>query len=123
MNKVKNNSIKTLPTIENDGRFLGQKNDPSVLTNYEITNDLHDIKNKGFDIYSSPSKRAMETAELLGLEIKSYEHNLQEFNYGKAEESTLNNLLKIIRVFSSLLITMKTLLFLKERVIPMFLVE
>ena len=38
--------LRHFPTIENDGRFLGQKNDPSVLTNYEITNDLHDIKNK-----------------------------------------------------------------------------
>lgn len=86
--------LRHFPTIENDGRFLGQKNDPSVLTNYEITNDLHDIKNRGFDIYSSPSKRAMETAELLGLEIKSYEHNLQEFNYGKAEGIYFEQLIK-----------------------------
>jgi broad specificity phosphatase PhoE/predicted nucleotidyltransferase len=77
--------LRHFPTNENDGRFLGQKNDPSVLANYEITNELRNLKKLGFDHYSSPSKRAIETAEFLGLEIKSYEQNLQEFNYGKAE--------------------------------------
>ena len=36
----------------------------------------------------------METAELLGLEIKSYKHNLQEFNYGKAEGIYFEQLIK-----------------------------
>ena len=36
----------------------------------------------------------METAELLGLDIKSYEHNLQEFNYGKAEGIYFEQLIK-----------------------------
>ena len=77
--------LRHLETPENDGRFLGQNSNPGIKKNPYISQNLKKLKDLNNNCYSSPSLRAIETAEKIGLEIINTDNRLNEFNYGKAE--------------------------------------
>jgi ribonuclease H / adenosylcobalamin/alpha-ribazole phosphatase len=75
-------------TSLNDGTFLGQGRDPSIQSN-ELSPLPEIIKT----VYSSPSKRCLETAKRLAPELQSFpDKRLHEIDYGSAEGLTFEKL-------------------------------
>ena len=71
--------------------FLGQKLNPHILNN-KINKDL---KNINFDYcYSSPSKRCLETANLIFKKKIQISNLIKEIDYGYAEGLTYNEIKK-----------------------------
>ena len=77
--------LRHLETPENDGRFLGQNSNPGIKKDPYISENLKKLKHLNNNCYSSPSLRAIETADKIGLKIENTDNRLNEFNYGKAE--------------------------------------
>ena len=82
------NFIRHYKTNLNDGTFLGQGRNPSI--------NIKRIKNKidisDHIVFSSPLKRCVETANFLGTKNLNFDKRLLEFNYGKAEGLTYDEL-------------------------------
>jgi len=79
--------------------FLGQKNDLSIESNYDqgIVLRLRNIVEKSEKIYTSPLKRALETAYLINQKSKieiTINYDLNEIDYGLADGKSYNYLLK-----------------------------
>ena len=80
--------VRHAKTPKNDGRFLGIHSNPSIIPTSSIP------KFGKFDkIYSSPLKRALETAQIISNEAFIYiDKNLAEINYGNADGMTYDEL-------------------------------
>jgi len=80
--------IRHFKTELNDGTFLGQARDPSI----KRSNKAYLKPDSVSKLYSSPSKRTLETAKKLWKGIEVIEDNrLLEFDYGKAEGLSLDS--------------------------------
>ena len=94
-NWIKNLNIKTVTfyrhakTDYNDGTFLGQNRNPSILTPISIHDD-----NFYNTIYTSTLLRTMETAKFLKYKNLKQSKLLDEINYGKVEGMNINTLPK-----------------------------
>jgi broad specificity phosphatase PhoE len=80
--------IRHAQTSLNDGTFLGQGRDPSIQSN-----ELSPLPELIKTVYSSPSKRCLETAKKLAPERQSFaDKRLHEIDYGSAEGLTFEKL-------------------------------
>ena len=83
--------VRHQKTELNNGTFLGQKLDPGVIRNNELfKNNLNSLTFK--DVFTSPSKRCLETLELFNINNYKTNEDLREINYGDAEGLTLEEL-------------------------------
>ena len=77
--------IRHFETDLNDGRFLGSSNDIGIKKEIDSEEILTNDNFSNFDIFCSPSKRCIETAEKLGFSNFQMLSELKEINYGDAE--------------------------------------
>ena len=77
--------IRHLKTKLNDGRFLGSENEIDIIENQDISIELKNFNFSNFELYSSPSKRCIQTINKLKLDSFNIAEDLKEINYGKAE--------------------------------------
>lgn len=86
--------VRHLKTGQNDGRFLGQNSDPSIIENQKVPETADSMKELDYITFSSPMKRAIETVEKLGLKLDKKDNRLNEFNYGLAEGKYFQDVIK-----------------------------
>ena len=77
--------IRHLKTNLNDGRFLGSENEIDIIENQDLSLELKNFNFSNFEIYTSPSKRCIQTINKLKLDSYNVSDNLKEINYGKAD--------------------------------------
>ena len=77
--------IRHLKTNLNDGRFLGSENEIDIIENQDVSLELKNFNFSNFEIYTSPSKRCIQTINKLKLDSYNVSDNLKEINYGKAD--------------------------------------
>jgi ribonuclease H / adenosylcobalamin/alpha-ribazole phosphatase len=76
----------------NTGIFLGQKNNPKIIDK-KIPLEFHHVKIE--KCFSSPSKRCIQTAELVCKKSNiNINNNLKEIDYGEAENLSFNQFKK-----------------------------
>lgn len=82
--------IRHLKTYKNNGYFLGQTTNPSI-----IKNQVFKIRSKPNRIFfSSPLKRCLDTFDKLKIKDKlNIDKNLMEINYGEADGLPINEFL------------------------------
>ena len=81
--------IRHARTSKNDGTFLGQGRNPSILTQDLVPLSGNEITK----LYCSPAKRCLETAELMMPHTRIVtDERLREINYGAAEGFTYEDL-------------------------------
>jgi len=82
--------VRHSETYLNDRTFLGQSRDPGILSN-----DLKPLPEKVKTIYTSPSKRCVETAKKFAPQLQPFpDKRLHEIQYGNAEGYTFEELEK-----------------------------
>ena len=77
--------IRHLKTNLNDGRFLGSENEIDIIENQDVSLELKNFNFSNFEIYTSPSKRCIQTINKLKLDFYNVSDDLKEINYGKAD--------------------------------------
>ena len=77
--------IRHLKTNLNDGRFLGSENEIDIIENQDVSLELKNFNFSNFEIYTSPSKRCIQTINKLKLGSYNVSDDLKEINYGKAD--------------------------------------
>ena len=77
--------IRHLKTNLNDGRFLGSENEIDIIENQDVSLELKNFNFSNFEIYTSPSKRCIQTINKLKLDSYNVSDDLKEINYGKAD--------------------------------------
>ena len=82
--------IRHFETKLNNGTFLGQKLDPTIISKQNSKNILKDINYK--EVYSSPSLRCKDSLKSVGIKNFEIDKNLKEIDYGDAEGLELDQL-------------------------------
>ena len=77
--------IRHLKTDLNDGRFLGSENEIDIIENQDISLELKKLNFSNFEIFTSPSKRCIQTINKLKVDSFNVSDDLKEINYGKAD--------------------------------------
>tara|TARA_Y100000389_G_scaffold108355_1_gene105488 strand:+ start:1776 stop:3209 length:1434 start_codon:yes stop_codon:yes gene_type:complete len=88
------NLVRHFPTPLNNGTFLGQKSNPGIIKNFELSNNLVEIAKNSSLVISSPLKRCLDTLEVLNLKNFKTDSRLLEFDYGLAEGLSFGALLE-----------------------------
>ena len=86
--------VRHFETELNDGRFLGSENDIGILSKLTINKDLKNFDFNSYDIFSSPSKRSLQTMDKLKIISYQISDELKEINYGDSEGQFFTDVIK-----------------------------